>query len=68
LARTFVRFTFTLLLTVHDALVFEVSNRQVEPEAEMVKHETEAAYDLYVPLRADIGWGPNCAVAVPGGN
>ena len=47
-----------MLLTVHDELVFEVSRKRVEEAAELVKREMEAAYELDVPLRADIGWGP----------
>ena len=57
-----------MLLTVHDELVFEVSKKRVEEAAELVKREMEAAYDLDVPLRADIGWGPNWAEAVPAGH
>jgi DNA polymerase-1 len=57
-----------MLLTVHDELVFEVSKQRVEEAAELVKHEMEAAHELDVPLRADIGWGPNWAEAVPAGH
>ena len=57
-----------MLLTVHDELVFEVPKKRVEEVAEVVKREMEAAYDLDVPLRADIGWGPNWAEAVPAGH
>jgi DNA polymerase-1 len=57
-----------MLLTVHDELVFEVGRRRVEEAAEVVKREMEAAYDLDVPLRADIGWGHNWAEAVPAGH
>ena len=57
-----------MLLTVHDELVFEVPKRRVEEAAEVVKREMEAAYDLEVPLRADIGWGPKWARAVPAGH
>ena len=57
-----------MLLTVHDELVFEVSTKRVEEAAELVKREMEAAYVLDVPLRADIGWGPNWAEAVPAGH
>ena len=38
------------------------------PVIEVVKGEMEAAYELDVPLRADIGWGPNWAEAVPAGH
>jgi DNA polymerase-1 len=54
-----------MLLTVHDELVFEVATDHVEQAAELVKREMEAAYELTVPLRADIGWGPNWAEAAP---
>jgi DNA polymerase-1 len=57
-----------MLLTVHDELVFEVTASQVEEAAALVKKEMESAYDLSVPLRADIGWGPNWAEAVPAGH
>jgi DNA polymerase-1 len=57
-----------MLLTVHDELVFEVSKERVEEAAEVVKKQMESAYDLTVPLRADIGWGPNWAQAVPAGH
>ena len=57
-----------MLLTVHDELVFEVSGKRVEEAADLVKREMEAAYELDVPLRADIGWGANWAEAVPAGH
>ncbi|HET9248689.1 MAG TPA: DNA polymerase I [Actinomycetota bacterium] len=57
-----------MLLTVHDELVFEVAKKRVEEAAELVKHEMEAAYELDVPLRADIGWGRNWAEAAPAGH
>ncbi len=57
-----------MLLTVHDELVFEVPKSRVEEAGALVKREMEAAYELSVPLRADIGWGPNWAEAVPAGH
>jgi DNA polymerase-1 len=57
-----------MLLTVHDELVFEVAAGRVEDAAALVKRELEGAYELSVPLRADIGWGPNWADAVPEGH
>jgi DNA polymerase-1 len=56
------------LLTVHDELVFEVAGAQVEEAADLVAHEMEAARELTVPLRADVGWGPNWAEAAPAGH
>jgi DNA polymerase I len=57
-----------MLLTVHDELVFEVATHHVEEAAALVKREMEAAYELTVPLRADIGWGANWAEAAPAGH
>jgi DNA polymerase I len=58
----------TMLLTVHDELVFEVDEESVEKVAQAVRSEMESAYELTVPLRADIGWGSNWAEAVPAGH
>ncbi len=57
-----------MLLTVHDELVFEVATAQIDDAAELVKREMESAYDLDVPLRADLGRGPNWAEAAPAGH
>ncbi|HXJ63675.1 MAG TPA: DNA polymerase I [Actinomycetota bacterium] len=57
-----------MLLTVHDELVFEVASDHVEEASDLVKREMEAAYELTVPLRADIGWGANWAEAAPAGH
>jgi DNA polymerase-1 len=57
-----------MLLTVHDELVFEVPADRVEDAAALVADRMEHAIDLEVPLRADVGWGPNWAEAVPEGH
>jgi DNA polymerase-1 len=57
-----------MLLTVHDELVFEVPAGDVESMSAIVKREMEAAFELTVPLRADIGWGTDWADAVPAGH
>jgi DNA polymerase-1 len=57
-----------MLLTVHDELVFEVNESDLAEASALVKHEMESAYELDVPLRADIGSGPNWAEAVPAGH
>jgi DNA polymerase-1 len=57
-----------MLLTVHDELVFEVDAERVEDAAKLVKDEMESAYELEVPLRADIGWGSNWEEAAPAGH
>ena len=48
-----------MLLTVHDELVFEAPEAELEPAREIVKAEMESAYPLKVPLRVDIGAGQN---------
>jgi DNA polymerase-1 len=57
-----------MLLTVHDELVFEVATDAVDEAAQVVRDRMERAVALDVPLRADIGWGPNWAEAVPEGH
>jgi len=48
-----------MLLTVHDELVFEAPEAELEQACELVKAEMESAYPLKVPLRVDIGVGRN---------
>ncbi len=48
--------------------MFEVDGGDLEEAAALVKREMESAYELDVPLRADIGSGPNWAEAVPAGH
>jgi DNA polymerase-1 len=57
-----------MLLTVHDELVFEVRETNVEASAALVKERMESAVELEVALRADIGWGANWAEAAPEGH
>ncbi len=57
-----------MLLTVHDELVFEVPEDNVGAAAELVHEHMEHAIELDVPLRADIGWGPNWSEAAPEGH
>ncbi len=57
-----------MLLTVHDELVFEVSEDDVEQAADVVRDRMEHAVDLEVPLQADVGWGPNWSDAAPAGH
>jgi DNA polymerase I-like protein with 3'-5' exonuclease and polymerase domains len=40
----------------------------VQEASALVRTQMEGAYALEVPLRADIGWGPNWAEAVPEGH
>jgi DNA polymerase-1 len=46
-----------MLLQVHDELVFETPEDQVEAEVEMIRHEMETAMKLKVPLKVEAGWG-----------
>jgi DNA polymerase I len=48
-----------MLLQVHDELVFEVPEAEVEPTARLVKRVMEGAASLSVPLTVDVGHGPN---------
>src|SRR5207247_2143927 len=57
-----------VLLTVHDELVFEVPADRVQDAATLVADRMEHAIALEVPLRADVGWGPNWAEATPAGH
>ncbi len=48
-----------MLLQVHDELVFETPETQVETEATMVRDEMTQAMALRVPLKVEMGWGKN---------
>jgi len=47
----------TLLLQVHDELVLEVPEADVEAAARLVTEEMEGAAELKIPLKVDSGWG-----------
>ena len=46
-----------MLLQVHDELVFDVHNSELEKIQPMIKHEMEQAVILNVPLEVEIGIG-----------
>ncbi len=48
-----------MLLQVHDELVFEVPQGELERATNIVKDEMEHVYPLKIPLRVDINWGNN---------
>ncbi|MBU2548477.1 MAG: DNA polymerase I [Proteobacteria bacterium] len=52
-----------MLLQVHDELVFEVPQDELETIKDMVKREMEGVYNLDVPLVVDVNHGPNWAEA-----
>jgi DNA polymerase-1 len=52
-----------MLLQVHDELVFECPESERPALEELVRREMEGAYPLDVPLKVDIGHGPDWATA-----
>ena len=46
-----------MLLQVHDELVFDVHNSELEKIQPMIKHEMENAFILEVPLEVELGHG-----------
>ena len=46
-----------MLLQVHDELVFDVHNSELERIQPMIKHEMEEAFKLDVPLEVELGHG-----------
>ena len=48
-----------MIMQVHDELVFEVAENQVESLSKLLHEEMESAADLNVPLLVDIGVGIN---------
>ncbi|HEU4433885.1 MAG TPA: DNA polymerase, partial [Pyrinomonadaceae bacterium] len=54
-----------LLMQVHDELLVEVPDKEVDKVTEILKHEMETAVELDVPLVADVGVGENWMDAKP---
>lgn len=52
-----------MLLQVHDELVFEVPEDEVEQTAALVRSIMQSSADIGVPLLAEAGWGDNWAAA-----
>jgi DNA polymerase-1 len=48
-----------MLLQVHDELVFEAPQSEVDSLTDLVRHHMQSAVELRVPLVVDIGVGPN---------
>jgi len=48
-----------MLLQVHDELVFEVPEEEVDTMKRLVAERMENVYELKVPLKVDVGVGPN---------
>ncbi len=56
-----------MLLQVHDELVFEVPEHEMDVAAGLIKRVMEGVWPLKVPLRVDLGHGMNWAEAHPTG-
>jgi DNA polymerase I len=54
-----------MILQVHDELLLEVPEREVERTTDVVREEMERVYQLSVPLVVDIGTGCNWLEAKP---
>jgi DNA polymerase-1 len=52
-------FQTKMLLQVHDELVFEVPEKELDATVSMVREEMEGVYTLRVPLKVDINKGRN---------
>jgi len=52
-----------MILQIHDELLFEVPEDEVESASALIREEMEGALKLSVPLRVDIGHGCNWAEA-----
>jgi DNA polymerase-1 len=54
-----------MILQVHDELLLEVPEREVETTRELVRTEMESVHSLSVPLIVDVGVGRNWMEAKP---
>ncbi|MFH2064417.1 MAG: DNA polymerase I [Pseudomonadota bacterium] len=57
------KFRSVMLLSVHDELVFEVPEDELEPVSGLIKRTMEGVWDLKVPLKINIQSGKNWAEA-----
>jgi DNA polymerase-1 len=48
-----------MLLQVHDELVFEVPDGEVDTMKRLVTEQMERVHELKVPLQVEVGTGPN---------
>ena len=49
----------SMLLQVHDELVFEAPKGEAEEAGKLIAHEMENAIQLKVPLKVEVGIGKN---------
>jgi DNA polymerase-1 len=52
-----------MILTVHDELVFEVPEGELDPARTLVDKEMTSVVDMKVPLAVDLSWGSDWAAA-----
>ncbi len=52
-------FKSKMLLQVHDELVFDIHNSELETLKPLIKQEMEMAFQMNVPLTVDVGQGTN---------
>jgi DNA polymerase-1 len=48
-----------MIIQVHDELVFEVPDNEIDVMKKLVKEEMEKALTLAVPIKVDMGVGKN---------
>ena len=48
-----------MILTVHDELVFEAPESEIDAAREIVREEMEGVHPMKVPLKVDLGIGKN---------
>jgi DNA polymerase-1 len=53
------QFTGRMILQVHDELIFEAPEQEIETLRALVKNEMEGVLEMSVPLKVDISWGNN---------
>jgi DNA polymerase-1 len=53
----------TMIMQVHDELVFETSEKDVDALSALVRDKMEGVYPLEVPLVVDLGYGKNWRIA-----
>jgi DNA polymerase-1 len=53
------QFTGRMILQVHDELIFEAPEQEIETLCALVKTEMEGVLEMSVPLKVDISWGNN---------
>jgi DNA polymerase-1 len=53
------KFAAKMTLQVHDELLFDVPEKEVEQVKQLVRHEMETVIQLKVPIVVDCGAGPN---------